>query len=131
LSVSISGGSSVLVVDGLLFALVVSVGSSFVQVLESLVGVIEGGFSLGDVVIDAGQLGLDVSQIGLGSEKGHAQKVAGSLVSLDSLVLSESFQIEGLRNLVEQLVTQFDDSSDGTLVSQLGSLAGDGSQHLE
>jgi hypothetical protein len=102
--------SSVLVVSSLLFALVVSVTSSLVQVLESLVGVVEGGFGLGDVVVNAGQLGLDVSQIGLGSEEGHAQKVAGSLVSLDSLVLSESLQIKGIRNLVEQLVAQFDDS---------------------
>jgi hypothetical protein len=131
LSVSISARSSVLVVSSLLFALVVSVTSSLVQVLESLVGVVEGGFGLGDVVVNAGQLGLDVSQIGLGSEEGHAQKVAGSLVSLDSLVLSESLQIKGLRNLVEQLVAQFDDSSDCTLISQLGSLAGNGGQHLE
>jgi hypothetical protein len=131
LSVSISCGSAVLVVTSFLFALVVSITSGLVQVLQSLVGVVQGGFSLGDVAVNAGQFGLDVSQIGVSDVQGDDKEVSGGLVGLDSLVFSESFQIEGFGDLVEQLVAQLDDSSDGTLISQLGGLGGDGGEDLE
>lgn len=131
LSVGISGSSGILIVTNGLFALVVSVSSGLVEVLQSLVSVIEGGFGLGDVAVNASELGLDVGEVGVGDGQGDDEEVSGGLVGLDSLVLSESFQIEGFGDLVEQLVAQLDDSSDGTLISQLGGFGGDGGEDLE
>lgn len=63
MSISISGSSAILVVGSFFFALGVTVTSGFVEVFESLVGVIECGFTLGDIVVHAGQLGLHVGEV--------------------------------------------------------------------
>jgi hypothetical protein len=63
LSVGVSFSSGILVVLGSFFALVPSVSSGFIEVLQSLVGVFEGGFGLGDLVVDASELSFTVSEV--------------------------------------------------------------------
>lgn len=83
------------------------------------------------MVDDAGQNGLSVGEFSGGNVDGDGEEVSLLLIGLNSLVLSESFQIQGISDFLEELVTQGHDSSDGALVSQLSSSGGDGGQCLE
>jgi len=71
-SVSISLLSACSVVLGGLFALFPSVSSLFGLVLDSLDGVLKGGLSEGDLVLNASEIALGVGQDGLGDTDGDA-----------------------------------------------------------
>jgi hypothetical protein len=62
------------------------------------------------------QFSLDISQIRVSNIQGNCKEISALFVSLDSLVLGESFQIKGFIDLVEQVVAKLDDSINCTLV---------------
>jgi len=119
LAISISNGSGVSVVLGSLFTLFPSVGSFAFLVLDSLDGVFKGGFGEFDLVFNAGKLDLAVSKGGLGDTDGDIKKSAGLVVGGNTGVFSVSLKVEGVLDLLKELINEINDPAEGTLVSEL------------
>lgn len=88
-----------MVVQGSLLTLFVSVLSLLGLVVDSLVDVGKGGLSKVDLILEAGELGLAVGVGSLGDVEGDGNEVSSLLVGLDSLVLSEPLEVEGVLDL--------------------------------
>lgn len=84
--------------------------SSLLKQLESLVGVIEGGFNLSDLVIQSGEVTLGVGELASSNIQSNSQKVSALLVGFDSLVFSESLEGEGVFDLLDESAEQVEDS---------------------
>jgi hypothetical protein len=80
------------------------------DVLDSLVDVLEGGLGLSDLIVDGGEFGLGVGELSLSDGEGSGDQMSGLVVGLDSLVFSESLEIEALFDFVDELIEQFQDS---------------------
>lgn len=101
MSIKVSGFSSCLVVKSFKLALVITIFSLFRLVSNSLVGVLKGTFGKTDLFLDASEFRLSVSEGTLGNIEGDSNEVTGLLISLDSLVFSESLKVEGILDLLE------------------------------
>lgn len=120
-----------MVVKSFLLALFISVTSLLVEVLDSLLGVFEGSLGLSNLGVKTGKFNLSVSKGDLSNLDVNGNEVSSLLVGLNSLVLSESLEVEGVLDLFEELVAKGDDSLDTTLVSDLLDSGGDGGEGLE
>jgi hypothetical protein len=102
--------SGILIILGSFFTLVPSVISRFRQVVDSLVSIIKGSFSLGNLIIDAGKFGLAVSNISISNGQWDSQQSSCLLVGSQSLVFSESLQIQRVFNSGQQIVAKNNNS---------------------
>jgi hypothetical protein len=83
------------------------------------------------LVFDACKFGLGVGELSGSNVDGDGQEVSLLVVGFDSLVFSESFEVEGVFDLGKELVAKDDDSSDGGLVGELFGSGGNGGEGLE
>jgi len=121
---------SLLSVFGVLDVLVVT-DSDLLVVLGLLLlssGVLFGLFVLGDgdSLVEGGDFGFEVSDLGVDVVQLVFETLSGDLVLMDPMLVGSSLDFSGLGNLVEELVTDGDDLLD----SGAGSLDGGGSGDL-
>jgi hypothetical protein len=131
LAVSITGGTGVHIVLSSLFALVPAVSAFFSQDLDSLVGVIEGSLGLHDLVVNGSEFRFSVGEFSGCHGDGNVEEIASLLIGLDSLVLSETVEVEGFLDLEEEVVAKGDNASNSALVGKLFSTGGNGGKSLE
>jgi len=121
---------SLLSVFGVLDVLVVT-DSDLLVVLGLLLlssGVLFGLFVLGDgdSLVEGGNFGFEVSDLGVDVVQLVLETLSGDLVLMDPMLVGSSLDFSGLGNLVKELVTDLDDLLD----SGAGSLDGGGSGDL-